>query len=566
MSIRKKNSRILHTLTFLSLCFCLLSHQQATAQVKNEEVTVIAPYEPSLSDAFKININPEIDEKELEKPDLKYNVSPRLLPTNYEPLKITPAKLSGDPLTKLYQSYAKAGFGNYTTPYAELFYNNLRSRTTNLGIHYKHYSSSGKIKDFAPAAFSDNILDAYGAYYAGSHILNAGFLYQRNAFHYYGFKPSEYNLPVNDSLKKATLQKYQTLELTASVKSDYNEKDKWHHGADFNFYNLKNSQIVENALSFNAFVKRDINITRKIEDEKIILDAQAKYYNNPVFSKMKDAGIYSIKPQLSFLMNQYALNIGLNASVKQGDLDEIFFFPVIEGKIAIAQDVLSLYGSFTGNVERNNIRTLFEENPFIIANFDSLQFTKNKVVFSGGIKGNIASALSFNIGGRFIESENAPFFINDTAAPFGQFNLIYDDVTTTGVYADFSFQTSEKFMFLLRGAFNHYTMGVDSLPWHKPQLTGSLLVTYCLVDKINIKSEIFAQDNSYAKVFNTTTQTYEAKTLNGFADINIGLEYLYNKKISAFLNFNNIAGQRYYQWYNYPNQRFHVLGGLTYAF
>ncbi|OPZ97004.1 MAG: hypothetical protein BWY70_01603 [Bacteroidetes bacterium ADurb.Bin408] len=403
-------------------------------------------------------------------------------------------------------------------------------------------------------------------YYTGSHILNAGFLYKRNAFHYYGFKPAEFNLPVNDSLKKATLQKYQTLDVTASVKSDYNEKDKWHHGADFNFYNLKNSQIVENALSFNAFVKKDINITRKIEDEKIILEAQAKYYNNPVFSKLKDAGLYSIKPQLSFLMNQYALNLGLNATVQSDDMGYIFFFPVLEGKIAIAQNVLSLYGSFTGNVERNNIRTLFEENPFIIANFDSLQFTKNKVVFSGGIKGNIASALSFNICGRFIESENMPFFINDTGSTFNQFNLIYDDVTTTGVYADFSFQASEKFMFMLKGAFNHYVMGTEAQPWHKPQISGSLLVTYCLVDKINIKSEIFAQDNSFAKVYNISSSAFEAKTINGFADINIGLEYLYNKKISAFLNFNNIAGQRYYQWYNYPSQRFHVLGGLTYAF
>jgi hypothetical protein len=34
----------------------------------------------------------------------------------------------------------------------------------------------------------------------------------------------------------------------------------------------------------------------------------------------------------------------------------------------------------------------------------------------------------------------------------------------------------------------------------------------------------------------------------------------------VFLNFNNIAGQRYERWYAYPTQKFNLLGGLTYTF
>ena len=57
-----------------------------------------------------------------------------------------------------------------------------------------------------------------------------------------------------------------------------------------------------------------------------------------------------------------------------------------------------------------------------------------------------------------------------------------------------------------------------------------------------------------------------AKSLGFIADVNLGLEYRYNKRISAFLQLNNLASQRYMRWYNYPVQIFQVMGGVTFRF
>jgi hypothetical protein len=57
-----------------------------------------------------------------------------------------------------------------------------------------------------------------------------------------------------------------------------------------------------------------------------------------------------------------------------------------------------------------------------------------------------------------------------------------------------------------------------------------------------------------------------AKNLGIIADVNIGAEYRYNKRLSAFIQFNNVASQSYQRWYNYPVQRFQVLGGVTVRF
>ncbi|MCC6690463.1 MAG: hypothetical protein IT235_02915, partial [Bacteroidia bacterium] len=68
-----------------------------------------------------------------------------------------------------------------------------------------------------------------------------------------------------------------------------------------------------------------------------------------------------------------------------------------------------------------------------------------------------------------------------------------------------------------------------------------------------------------AKTFDTTGSLV-VKELKGITDINLGAEYKYSKLFTLFVNFNNIAGFRYYRWDNYPTQRFLILGGLTITF
>ena len=57
-----------------------------------------------------------------------------------------------------------------------------------------------------------------------------------------------------------------------------------------------------------------------------------------------------------------------------------------------------------------------------------------------------------------------------------------------------------------------------------------------------------------------------AQPLQFITDINLGVEYRYSKRISAFIQFNNIASQRYFRWYKTPVQIFQVMGGITVRF
>ncbi|MBO7496011.1 MAG: TonB-dependent receptor, partial [Salinivirgaceae bacterium] len=106
--------------------------------------------------------------------------------------------------------------------------------------------------------------------------------------------------------------------------------------------------------------------------------------------------------------------------------------------------------------------------------------------------------------------------------------------------------------------------------WHLPTYTASLDMSYNLENKIIARLNVYAISKRNARIDHINAQTNEnmpeAKELNGVIDANLGLEYRITKRFSSFLDLNNIAGQRYYEWNQYANQRFNFMLGLTYTF
>src|SRR6185369_9540363 len=98
-------------------------------------------------------------------PKLNYTFLNKKINTKIEVETITPASMKGEPLTRLYNSHVRFGFGNYSTPYADIFVNNLRSKKYSVGARLTHFSSAGKISDYGNTGFSDNNATVYGKYF-----------------------------------------------------------------------------------------------------------------------------------------------------------------------------------------------------------------------------------------------------------------------------------------------------------------------------------------------------------------------------------------------------------------
>jgi hypothetical protein len=94
------------------------------------------------------------------------------------------------------------------------------------------------------------------------------------------------------------------------------------------------------------------------------------------------------------------------------------------------------------------------------------------------------------------------------------------------------------------------------------------LVSYYTIHESFKVSNIFShsQPHGLSVLINIFRAVKIAKDLGFIIDANVGVEYRYTNRISAFLQCNNVAAQQYFRWYKYPVQAFQIMGGVTFRF
>jgi len=200
------------------------------------------------------------------------------------------------------------------------------------------------------------------------------------------------------------------------------------------------------------------------------------------------------------------------------------------------------------------------------------QFTKGEIY--AGIRGSISSELSFNARLSTTSFSGMPLFVNtDTLYSVeNRFDVLYAEGTMSRVLGELTYQQSEKVKVFSSIEFMNYNLDRQAEAWHKPSMKLGIGASYNLLDKFIITADIFSQGKRYAlseaPVEDVTPDEdgFSIVTLKGFVDSNLKLEYRYTKRVSAFVQFNNMTGGKYKRFRNYPVQQFMILGGLSYSF
>jgi hypothetical protein len=561
---------------FSMLTFCDISRafsQEVTT--KEEEVTVVAPYQPKVSDATKISLSPKIPDERLIKPEFTYNIKSKTFkaPIVLEPIK--PAKIAGESVTELYKNYIRAGIGNYWTPYIEFNANKLRSKKNAFGVHANYLASFGGIKDYAFPGNSVFELDGYGKKFFNKHTLTGEAAYKRTGVHFYGFKPDDF--PELDLEKNDYKQGYNLIELKTGLESNYTDDDAFNHAINFRyFYLFDKFKAREHNLMFDAGLNKNTTFFDFSEREKLGIDAGVDYYFDQDSINNVNQGIIRFDPYYNMGFEQYYFKVGLKMELESGSTSYFHVYPIVRAEVQVVKDILITYAGIFGEMMPNSLLSMSDENPFINSTLEK-RFSNNKFSQYGGLKGHITKYLDYNL--SFVNStiENMPFYVNDTVSAIApglnnQFTVIYDKVKYSRVIVDFGFHYKNKLNAMLQGKYNNYFMDTEDYAWHKPKLEVSLSANYNIQDKFLIRAELISGSKIYGQTFekttsgNVTTTTMVPVEIKGYADINLGVEYRYTKLLSGFINLNNILGQRYYKWYNYPSQKFNLMIGVTYSF
>lgn len=531
-------------------------------QERNEEVTIIAPYQPTISDAFKMNFNPDLPSPEQGARQFQFDYLDKQLFAPITPDEIQPQRYSQMSEEELLRNYIKAGFGNYTTPYLEFFAGSLRSEKFQFSAHLRHLSSQGKVKDRGPSAYSHNLVEIGGKYFTRQHTLSGDIDYARDVYHFYGFEPDSFpSLEIDeDSLK----QRFQNIGAGIAFESAYKDKTKLGHRISLGFYNYSDRYgTMENYISPKVTLNKGFDLFRGYPPQVIGMDLGLEYYSRKDSLDKASALLFRLRPWLDMNLDQYRIIAGFEVVTESDSATTVNFFPFIRGEVTILPDQLRAFAELKGGREVNSFKGLSTENPFVTS-IPEIRSSVTRISIGGGIKGN-AAGLNYFAGVNYRFVEDMPLFVNDTSLLLlNRFDVIYDNVSEFAIEAGAGYELPGTLNLLLSGYYKAYDTKDELKAWHKPSYRLALDGSYTFLRQYSIDASVFLIGPFHYRTFEGT-ETVAGKS-EGAIDLNAGFKYQYNRNFSAFLKVNNILNRHYEVWYGYPTQGIQVLAGLGFSF
>lgn len=566
---------------YLLFAILLFSHLAVIGQ--EDPVLVDATGDREIEPAYRIALTPRIIDTTISAALVNYPLLPIKIETQTAVEPINPAAIKTvEKLSKLYSTYIKLGVGTELMPLGEIYFNSKRSRKYIYGAHLKHLSSYGNITDYAPAQFDRTRFNLFGGINERRYTLRGDIHYNNEGLHYYG---------ISDTLnleKDSIAQRFSDFGISGRYSSHIKDSAKLNYfvGLGYNNYlskkpereELEDWRVKENFFEINT------GAWYKYGKETYAADLNVRYngYKYGVLdttSNGLDSGmvwnntIINLKPNITTYLqdNRFKAKIGLDLVFDIWSKTKVYVYPMAEVKYSMFNDIFIPYVGVRGGINQTSFKSLSRENQFVLPNI-SLVNEKTPIDFYGGIKGTLSRRISFNAGISYANVRDAAFFITDTIQSLGnKFNLVYDTMNVATIEASISYQLKEKLKIEGIGRYYSYSLLNNSYAWHRPRMQFIIRGMYNLFDKVIFNLDLNMEEGRKALVYEAGEDVSEEngqfiKSLKFIADLNLGIEYRYNKRISAFVQFNNIASQGYQRWYNYPVQRFQFLGGVTFRF
>lgn len=536
-------------------------------------VEVVRPYEPAISDAFKQNVLPIIIDTVHVNPTFEYTLKAFPLTINYDVEPIKAAKLIGEPLKKLYGSYIKIGFGNYLTPLIDIRHNSKYSKKQTYQAGFKHFSSSGKIKNDDDrkifSGFSENNINLNGSKFLSNKTISGKFNYDNNSYYYYGYNTS-LNYIINPPSFKKDMDKQQinAVDGTVNLKSNYLDSTNANYDLALTYgyfqdINKISEQNIDLKVKLNYFFENEFTgINTRIVSYNRSFSKSSKSSNQRIDNQVSNVNtLVEFNPWIGAFGPKWRIVAGVNTFYQlEKDNNPYHIYPKLSLHYNVIGYFLIPYFEYKGRIDINSFKEMLYENPYFLFPVN-MKSTEYKQILTGGFRGNISSDISFNLGINYSNIKDMYFYVNDTLIfSENMFTVVYDDVKLVKIFGEISYKQSERINFLLKGFYNYYDLDNIEQAWHKPDYEITLSTKYNLKDKIIVDLNAFALGKRYAY-----HPLDEAIELNGIVDINLGLEYRYSKILSGFVRLNNIASTKYYQWNYYPEHRFNFMIGITYS-
>lgn len=555
-----------------------------------ETYNIVGTAARTINNVQKIELRPEPIDTVLPDEPMRYDLLPVKAEVAARADSIEAYKLNIR-LTqeRLYKGFVKAGFGLYTTPLFELYYDQTRNRKNGYGLHYRHMSSNGGMDDVGPSDYSFNRVDGHYSAYMRHHELTGRFTYDRRRISYYGYT-------LTDSLNNLQLvspappdelvkQVYNNIGFSVRLKSLFDDSTKLAHDVTLATNFLKN---LSGSSETNVRLSADVGMEMGQETYggRLVIDNNAyRRASAPTGASDRVNGtMIGLEPYVSTGTQAYHVKVGAGLYIDSQNKTTFHFYPQAYADYHLMYEALVFYAGVDGRRIRNSFRSLTQENAWlggspVIAN-SSLMYD-----LYGGLRAALGKDVGFDVRVSKSSTKDRALFVSAPqqlevdsvrSVLYGdRFFTVYDQVGQLDISGQLTYSRNEHLDITGRIDIFTYDTDVQAEAWNLPPYQLSLGARYDLRDKLILKVEAQFLGARKAGTYSLAADPEQAlppgatlltKDLDGYLDLYLGVEYRYTKRLSLFLDASNLSASKYERWYNHPTQRGLIMGGATFAF
>jgi hypothetical protein len=549
--VKKKHQKETSEITSVSMPNARIERASLSDTSNPKEVVITSAFKPSLKTAAKINFTAASLLADTNKLSVNYKIPSQNLFFSYQPVPIKPVALGIDSAESWQnEHFVKLGFGNFSSPFAELGFSFGDGRNSSIAIHASHISSKGNLdfQQFSKTGF--DVLSIFNT--QTQHEWTAKAFYNTNTQYFYGIQPANPVLTKNDLLQRFHLV---GLELGVQNKQTGNYGLIYHPQIFVNYFvdNRKASEVnliakLPFTKSFSSLYAFKMGITADIASYQAPLLPNTVKINNNLFY---------IDPTIQFKTPNFKLNLGIQPS---WDNNLFSLLPNITAEARIKESGLNAELGWVGYFQKNSYRSLAGFNPWIQTPTSILNTRISEQYI--GFKGASGNHLTYQARLSFMQLFNQALFINNYADG-RSFDILFDPkIQSLRIHGELGYHIQEKFSFIGAINLNEYTnlatydKAFGLIPM---ELTGTL--KWKISKDLQVKADAFFRDGT-----NYQNKLLQSQKLNPAADLNLGAEFSVLPKLNIWLQMNNLFNNKYQRWNQYEVLGFNVLGGVVYSF
>ncbi len=533
------------------------------AQNRQERVTIIGTFEPSLRPVEKIFIDPAQPEPLFNNENQNFSRISGFYQPKTTSAAIAVNQVRTDEKSKRYANHLKTGIGTQLSPLFLYRHHSKLSKNTAFSLELNHRSSWLDIPEYAPSTWMKNAAIVNLEAAIGDHIWNNKLGYSHDQFHFYGFKPSEY---VGFEIDKKNLQQqYHRLNFESMLTSNYSSKSALHHELSLGYKQIadKHQNTGQQVLLHgNAGKYFDWFGNQTEQYASALLDIN---FFNEEDSLNGNRGYQSnLNPSLTFSGSFFSLKAGLLLSTVNDDSTRFYLYPQLKGSLFVFDQKLEFYASLDGNQQLHSLYETTLANPWLSPGTSHWWSNTTKNI-RAGVKIGLIPNTDFHLGVNYNETENGGFFITDFEPVFqNSMKIIHDNYNRFRFQGDVTYQHSDKVRSYLQVFYDQYRMNSFDHAWHQPAFHGKAGTILQVIDRWRFGAEILFEGERFTP--DSESLLARSVRLKPWVDVNLSAAYQIMPQFEVFTEINNLTGNRYEKFYRYPVQGLQLFGGISLQF